>query len=98
MGYFGFCATFSPLTDVFIAVQFCFSVREMDVKRGGGGFHINLSIHPFHSPKRLRLQWRDQGYKATRNPPNAAEKKKKLQTASAILTGKNLEPNFLFAL
>lgn len=97
MGYFGFCATFPPLTDVFIAVQFCFSVREMDVKRGGGGFHINLSIHPFHSPKRLRLQWRDQGYKATRNPPNAA-KKKKLQTASAILTGKNLEPNFLFAL
>lgn len=43
-----------PLTDVFIAVQFCFSVSEMDVKRGDG-LHINLFSHPFHSSKRLRL-------------------------------------------
>lgn len=88
MGYFEFCATFSPLTDVFIAVQFCFSEREMDVKRGGGGFHINLSIHPFHSPKRLRLQWRDQGYKATRNPPNAAKKKKSSKQPQPSLQAK----------
>lgn len=73
MGCFGVCGTWPPLTDVFIALQFCLSVKEMDVKKGGG-LHINLSIHPFHSPKRLRLQWRDQGYKATRNPPNAVNK------------------------
>lgn len=43
-----------PLTDVFIAVQFCFSESEMDVKKGDG-LHINLFSHPFHSSKRLRL-------------------------------------------
>lgn len=54
----------------------------MDVKKGDG-LHINLFSHPFHSSKRLRLQWRDQGYKATRNPPNTA--KKALQTAKPCL-------------
>lgn len=44
----------------------------------GEGLHINLSSHPFHSSKRLRLQWRDQGYKDTRNPQNTAKKKKNL--------------------
>lgn len=39
----------------------------------GEGMHINPFSHPFHSCKRLRL-WRDQGYKATHNPPNTAKK------------------------
>lgn len=44
----------------------------MDVNKGEG-MHINPFSHPFHSSKRLRLQWRDQGYKATDNPPNTAK-------------------------
>lgn len=76
---------FTPQPDVFIAVQFCFSVSETDVKNGVGGLRINLFSHPFHSSKRLRLQWRDQGYKDTRNPPNTAKKKKALQTAKPCL-------------
>ncbi len=61
-----------PTNRRFIAVPFCFPVSEMDVNKGEG-MHINPFSHPFHSSKRLRLQWRDQGYKATDNPPNTAK-------------------------
>lgn len=39
--------------------------------RGEGS--INPFSHTFHSSKRLRLWWRDLGYKATDNPPNTAK-------------------------
>lgn len=61
-----------PTNRHFKATPFCFSVSEMDVNKGEG-IHINPFSHPFHSSKRLRCQWRDQGYKAADNPPNTAK-------------------------
>lgn len=92
----------TPTDRRFIAVPFCFSVSEMDVNKGEG-MHINPFSHPFHSSKRLRLQWRDQGYKATHNPPNTAKKLyKQANHASTILQteaySQNLVLNFLFGL
>lgn len=72
--YFGVCGTFASANRCFYSCPILFFCKGDECEKGGGGFHINLSIHPFHSPKRLRLQWRDRGYKATRNPPNAAKK------------------------
>lgn len=71
-----------PTNRRFIDFPHSVSVSEIDVNKGEG-MPINPFSHPFYSSKRLRLQWRDQGYKATDNPPKYS--KKALQTAKPCL-------------
>lgn len=98
MGYFSVCGTWPPLTDVFIAVQFCLSVKEMDAKKGGRAAH--QSIHPSISfPLRgLDFSGETKVIRLHVIPQMQQKKKKALKTASAILAHKNLELNFLLAL
>lgn len=74
-----------PQTDVFIAVQFCFSVSEMDVKNGGEGCASIYSAIHFIPLRGLDYSGETKVIRIHVIPQIQQKKKKALQTAKPCL-------------